>query len=95
VSLTELPPPAVALPPVPVAVPVEEGVVVAPPGAAPAGVDDEVPVVEPAVLGSVGVAVDVPFVLEDGGAVTVKGDPAGPAGLVRLVGVPGPYRVLS
>jgi hypothetical protein len=92
VFVPELPLPVVPLVAVPVAVPVEEGVVLPPAGMVPSGVDDAVPVPEPepAAVGPVGAAADVPSVLEDGGAVKVTGEPAGPAGSVRLVGVPGP-----
>jgi hypothetical protein len=85
----------VPLVPAPVAVLVEEGVVLAPAAAVPFGVDDAVPVLEPAAVGSAGVAEDVPSAAEEGVAVKVTGELGGPTGSIRLVGAPGPYRVLS
>jgi hypothetical protein len=80
---------------VPVCVLPVEGAVLPLAGAVPAGVGDDVPEVEFAALGSVGVAVDVPFVLEVDGGERLTGVFAVPAGSVRLVGAPGPYNVLS
>jgi hypothetical protein len=80
---------------VPVPVPAAEGAEVPFAGVVPAVVGDDVLEVEPAALGSVGVAGAVPFELDVDGGDTVTGDVAGPTGPVRFVGVPGPYSVLS
>lgn len=64
-------------------------------GAVPVGVADDVPVVEPVALGSVGVAGEVPSVPDVEPGVVVTGGLAGADGSTMLGGVPGPYRVLS
>lgn len=58
-------------------------------GAVPVEVGDDVPVDE-VELGLVGVAEDVPSVLDVDGGVGVTGAVAGLAGSLRLGGIPGP-----
>ena len=83
VPLTGVPVPVVGVDPV--AVPLD--------GAVPAGVDDDVPVVETGALGSAGVAAEVPSGLEVDASRHGRGRRV--AGSSRLGGVPGRYRVVS